>query len=162
MEWKKNDKILNIIKSKKAHFFEKDINGLLEKYVDNGLYVSGSLSGEYLYDALIITVGTPFGKEGDAAIGSILEVIDALSSIYTGKELIVLRSTVSVGVTRKLVVEKLSEISGVNKEEVLAAFCPERTVEGDAINELVTIPQIVGANNDKSYELAETLFKKNY
>ena len=31
-----------------------------------------------------------------------------------------------------------------NPESILLAFCPERTIEGNAINELSELPQIIG------------------
>ena len=84
----------------------------------------------------------------------------SISKIYDGSQLIILRSTVSVGTTREIVLNELSRISNKKKEDILIAFCPERTIEGNALNELVEIPQIIGSNNDRSFEMAEVFFKK--
>jgi UDP-N-acetyl-D-mannosaminuronic acid dehydrogenase len=40
------------------------------------------------------------------------------------------------------------------------AFCPERTLEGDALNELQSLPQIIGADSEQSAERAIKFFSK--
>jgi len=39
-------------------------------------------------------------------------------------------------------------------------FCPERTVEGKALEELVALPQIVGGLNEESVERAMSMFRR--
>jgi len=156
----KNDDILDSIKNKKAHFFEKGINSALAGVIDRKLTVSKTFKEQNRMDYFIITVGTPLTDcNKTPKIDYIIKAIDSFSKLYTGKELVILRSTVSVGVTRKYVVSYLSKISGISPSQILVAFCPERTIEGDALKELITIPQIIGANNEKSYFLAEKLFR---
>jgi UDP-N-acetyl-D-mannosaminuronic acid dehydrogenase len=67
--------------------------------------------------------------------------------------LIVLRSTVYPG-TSKFVARHL-EARG---RRVELAFCPERIAEGHALEELHSLPQIVGADTDAAAERAERLF----
>ena len=40
-------------------------------------------------------------------------------------------------------------------------LCPERTVEGNALQELCQLPQIIGSLNQKSYELSENFLENN-
>ena len=47
-----------------------------------------------------------------------------------------------------------------NPESILLAFCPERTIEGNAINELSELPQIIGGLNKNSSDSAEEFFRK--
>ena len=65
-----------------------------------------------------------------------------------------------MGTTREIVLNELSRISNKKKEDILIAFCPERTIEGNALNELVEIPQIIGSNNDRSFEMAEAFLRR--
>ena len=74
--------------------------------------------------------------------------------------MIVLRSTVSVGTTRDIVIPYLKNMINNPKKEILVAFCPERTVEGKAINEIQNLPQIIGGYNKKSVNIAENFFRK--
>ena len=72
--------------------------------------------------------------------------------------LIVLRSTVSVGTTRNVVLPFLIEMSG--NPNVLVSMCPERTIEGKAVEELHHLPQIVSGNNQQAIERATELFSR--
>jgi UDP-N-acetyl-D-mannosaminuronic acid dehydrogenase len=155
----KNENILKTIKNGKAHFFEKKINFNLKNIINKNLFVCDSFKNMGRQDAFVITVGTPLISDKDGPnIQHIIEALKSISSIFTGSELVVLRSTVSVGVTREHVIPYLSKISGVKQSNLNVAFCPERTIEGDALKELTHLPQIIGANNDEALNLAEKLF----
>jgi UDP-N-acetyl-D-mannosaminuronic acid dehydrogenase len=67
--------------------------------------------------------------------------------------LLVLRSTVYPGVT-KLVYDRVEHLG----RKIHVAFCPERITEGRAIEELVTLPQIVAAFEPAAQTLARALF----
>jgi UDP-N-acetyl-D-mannosaminuronic acid dehydrogenase len=69
-------------------------------------------------------------------------------------QLVILRSTVYPGVTRR--VEKLLADDGV---QVDVAFCPERIAEGRAMEELFSLPQIVAARTPEVRARAGTLFR---
>ena len=71
----------------------------------------------------------------------------SLLPVYDGSQLVIIRSTVSVGTTRKIVLPLLAELSGKREEEIFVSMCPERTVEGKALQELKTLPQIISGNN---------------
>ena len=65
-----------------------------------------------------------------------------ISSFTKNNDLVILRSTVEVGTTkkmRKMFFNKKTTNVGV-------AFCPERTIEGNAMIELRKLPQIVGSD----------------
>ena len=70
--------------------------------------------------------------------------------------LIIFRSTMKVGVTRFVIKPYLKVI-----KEFLLAVCPERTLEGNALQELRSLPQIIGGFDDKSAERASIIFRKN-
>jgi UDP-N-acetyl-D-mannosaminuronic acid dehydrogenase len=157
------DKDLNIlssIKNKKGHFFEKGLDEALSEVLDKQLFISDQFNSENDIDCFVITVGTPINKGSkEPDLNHIKSAIDSFLHIYTGKQLIILRSTVSVGTTRTIAIPKLCSASKIQSDEVLIAFCPERTVEGNALKELVEIPQIIGANNEESYKKANGIFK---
>ena len=155
----KNKNIIKTVENGKAHFFEKGINSALKNTINKNLFVSDSFKNTGRQDAFVITVGTPLINDREGPdVQHITEALKSISSIFTGSELVVLRSTVSVGVTREYVIPYLSKISGVKQSNLNVAFCPERTIEGDALKELTYLPQIIGANNDEALSLAEKLF----
>jgi len=104
-------------------------------------------------NVFIITPGTPLDSSGAVSLDSISAITDELSQVVKKDDLIILRSTVKVGTTEKLLVDRFI------KEEVSVCFCPERTIEGVAIEELKNLPQIIGANSTKDYKAAKHFFE---
>jgi UDP-N-acetyl-D-mannosaminuronic acid dehydrogenase len=69
--------------------------------------------------------------------------------------LVVIRSTVPVGTCRRLVLPQLRQ----RLAAPLLAFCPERTIQGRALAELQSLPQIIGGLDEQSAERSQALFK---
>ncbi|MBQ3797428.1 MAG: nucleotide sugar dehydrogenase [Butyrivibrio sp.] len=157
-----NEHIKDCLKKKKAHFYEPGLDSLIMRCSDKTFHVVEKFPSDVKFDAFIITVGTPL-KNGEKEpnfeyIKSALQ--SSIKDVYDGSQLIILRSTVSVGTTRNIVIPLLSEMSGVEKKDVLAAMCPERTLEGKAVKELTHLPQVISGNNDESLEMAQQIFRK--
>lgn len=155
----RNEDILRKIQSGEAHFYEAGINEIISATVDKSLFVSKEFDLKINVDVIVITVGTPVDESKEPIYESIKTAIDSIKNIYDGSQLVILRSTVSVGVSRKIVLPRLSEISGIDSTKLRLAFCPERTIEGNAIKELKELPQIIGANNSEALQMAENYFR---
>ena len=157
-----NQEILDQLSNDKAHFYEKDIDASIQSISGNSFFFARDFNDYHdkKFDYIIITVGTPISDEKKLNLEYILSALDSIKSIYDGTQLVILRSTVSVGTTRKLVLPYLSKMAKIDKDQVLLGFCPERTIEGNAINELSELPQIIGALNSQSYAAAEDFFRK--
>ena len=158
----KNQDIKNSLRNKKAHFFEPGLDDMLEYLIEKKIIVKDSFDiDDKSVDGFFITVGTPLiDNSKKPNYDHLLSALDSFKHIYDGSQLVILRSTVSVGTTRTIVIPYLSKISGISEKDVLVAFCPERTVEGKAVVELQELPQIISANNKKSFEISEKLFRK--
>jgi UDP-N-acetyl-D-mannosaminuronic acid dehydrogenase len=117
-----------------------------------GLTMCNRLQPEDEADAYLICVGTPVVDDG-ALERATREVADHMRD----DALVIVRSTVRVGTTRK-VVKPILEASGKRFD---LAYCPERTVEGNALEELRTLPQISAADDFRTrwraYEVFEHL-----
>lgn len=98
----------------------------------------------------IISLGTPLGADSRALLGPVEVVTKEVASYMTDKDLIVLRSTVAVGTSRHLI-EHIPSITNLS-------FCPERTIEGKAMEELSTLPQIISGNSPGAERMAEAYF----
>ena len=157
----KSELIKENLKKFKAHFFEPGLDDLLKVLMNRHLFVKESYAKEDIIDIFFITVGTPLLNGSSTPNYAYLEsALDAIKNVYDGSQLLVLRSTIAVGTTRKLVIPYLAKIAGISETDVLVAFCPERTIEGKAVKELQELPQIIGANNKKALLLAESLFRE--
>jgi UDP-N-acetyl-D-mannosaminuronic acid dehydrogenase len=133
-----------MIRSGQAHFYEYDLNESLSKVIEDGFYeVYNSIPEERGHRDRIyfLTVGTPFvnGEISSIALESALASI--FSQIRSG-DCIVVRSTVGIGMTRRLIEAPLTAM-GIRADVV---FAPERTIEGIALNELAHLPQVIGGD----------------
>ena len=137
-----------------ADFREEGLDELLARHLRRSLTLTSSPPvGQDVY---IITVGTPL--ETGTQRPSLERIRVAVQRIAPGfgpDPLIILRSTVSIGTTRSVV---LPEIRRATQQFGLA-FCPERTIEGKAIPEMRSLPQIVGGLDEESVARAEALFR---
>lgn len=159
-----NRHIKDCLKENRAHFFEPGLDNLIKRNNNKTLHVVDNFPKDVVFDAFIITVGTPLKKvDGVKQDVPNFEYIKSalggtIKDVYDGSQLIILRSTVSVGTTRNVVLPFLAELCGRPREEILVSMCPERTIEGNAVDELSNLPQVISGNNKESMEIAQRLF----
>jgi len=144
----------------RAPFHELGLDPLLKNQLSSGRF-SVHTSPPAGLDIYIIAVGTPVGDDGVPRLDSITEVSEGIASQLKEGDLVTLRSTVPVGTTRNVVLPILERGSGLTcGEGFFLAFAPERTIEGQALRELRTLPQIVGGFDARSLDLASQVFGK--
>ena len=134
-------------------FMERGADELLRQVVGKSLKATIDPSVINTADAVITVVGTPVDRHLNPTVGDVYRSIDALLDRMKDGTLLILRSTVYPGVT-KLVYERLRRLN----RKVLLAFCPERIAEGNAVEELVKLPQIVSAFEPDAMAAAGQLF----
>ena len=103
---------------------------------------------------IVITVATPFDLRSSPDFSVMLGLFDSLLPHLVSGQYIILRSTVYPGTT-----EKIHEFLTERGVDVHVAFCPERMVEGRALAELESLPQIVSALDEDGTQAAAALFK---
>jgi nucleotide sugar dehydrogenase len=103
----------------------------------------------------IITVGTPLSPDKRVRTDMIEHVAREVAVAMGNDVLVIMRSTVKLGTTRSIVAPVL-EATG---KRYHLAVCPERTLEGVAIQELRVLPQIVGGNTEDATVRAGQLFQ---
>lgn len=101
---------------------------------------------------VVVVVGTPVDQYLSPDPEAVPRAVGELMQDLRPGQLVVLRSTVFPGVTRR-VEHLLTPVEGVD-----VAFCPERIAEGLAMTELFTLPQIVAARTDGARKRAAALF----
>jgi nucleotide sugar dehydrogenase len=93
----------------------------------------------------IIAVGTPLNSSGKPSLNALNIALETIASQLKNGDQVMLRSTVPVGTVREIVVPLLEGKSGLKAgDDFYVSFAPERTVEGNAINELKFLPQVIG------------------
>ena len=138
------DEVLDSLEKREPHFFEPGLKERLTKIIDDGsMTFHKHIPDDITATVYIITVGTPLGKNGKVRLDMIETVTRNIAERLKDGDLVVMRSTVSLGTTVKTVIPIL-EKTGRTFD---VAFCPERTVEGTALTELRQLPQIVGGSS---------------
>lgn len=154
-----NPHIKECLRENRAHFFEPRLDTLIAKHNQKHFFCVDALPANVAFDVFIITVGTPLKKGAKQPnFEYIKSALAAIQPVYTGDQLVILRSTVSVGTTRNVVLPILARLCGKPEDEILIAMCPERTVEGKAVEELTSLPQIISGNNVRSIMIAREFF----
>ena len=165
-----NQEIVSIINNGKIHIVEKDLGDLVKKTVRSGNLRAVSEPEEA--DAFLIAVPTPFHdsknlKELPSPDLSYVEsACKSISSVIKKGDLIILESTSPVGTTEKIA-ELLAEIrkdltfpSDINtKADIKIAYCPERVMPGNILNELVFNDRVIGGLTDDCSDSAIKLYK---
>ena len=137
-----------------AGFLEEGLDELLAKHLHKSLTLTSSPpTGQDVY---IITVGTPLEPGTQRpSLDRIRVAVQRLAAGFGPNPLIILRSTVSIGTTRNVVLPEIRR----HTQRFGLAFCPERTIEGKAIPEMQSLPQVVGGLDEESAARAEALFR---
>jgi UDP-N-acetyl-D-mannosaminuronic acid dehydrogenase len=144
------------LRAGEAHFFEPGLNEQISAAVQSGrLTVHEQIPADCAATVYIITVGTPLGPDGRTDLTGIRVISGQIAARLRDGDMVVLRSTVRLGATRS-VVKPILETSGRQFDLV---YCPERTVEGQAMAELRVLPQIIGADGFDAGLRAARLFQ---
>jgi len=144
------------VKAGNVPFLETGAEALLKKILPTGrLELASDPSLVESTDTVILVIGTPIDEFMNPSVRIFEKVLDELIPHLKNSTMIVLRSTVFPGTTET--VERRLRASGIQADVV---FCPERIAEGHALEELRTLPQLVGASSDQAFEKASRLFER--
>jgi len=155
-------KIVSNLNDGTSHVHEPGINDLLKQQLKNNLTITTDIPRNG--DVYIVAVGTPIVDRGDNKIPNLDFLLEAANDI--GKnlsfgDLVILRSTVPVGTTSNHFIPLLEKTSDLKVgSDFHIAFAPERTIEGKALQELRSLPQIVGGFNRDSVESTVAIFRE--
>ena len=151
-----NEKKIEQVRSGHVPFKETGADALLAKVLPTGrLELSPDPAMLNRTHMVILVIGTPIDEFMNPSVRIFDRVLDELTPHIQNGSLVVLRSTVFPGTTES--VERRLQAAGIEAE---VAFCPERIAEGHAIEELRTLPQIVGVNSDPAFAKANRLFER--
>ncbi|OHA08688.1 MAG: hypothetical protein A3A44_00725 [Candidatus Sungbacteria bacterium RIFCSPLOWO2_01_FULL_60_25] len=141
------------------HFYELGLPELLRDHVGRRLEVVNGFDTASRCDMYIIAVGTPVGADHKPVFGPLEAAARTVGRVLKQGDMVMLRSTVPVGTTRRVVMPILERTSGLAAgRDFFVAFAPERTVEGRALEELKRLPQVIGGVDRTSAEIAANIF----
>lgn len=143
------------INNSRAPFYEDGMDDALAEVVTSGLLTASQDSSKISdCNVIISAIGTEVSDDGTPDVSAIGSMVGMLSPHLNSGDLFLLKTTLPIGSTQEIG-EKLSENSGLALDEQLfVAFSPERIVEGRAMEELRSLPKIVGGVGPNSLSRA--------
>ena len=161
----KKKEIITQLDNSEPHIFEKGLTDILRKNKEKMSFLTEvrSIDRDFPTQSFIfyVCVQTPLNESGMKVSTTILEGAfeEILSKMRSG-DLMMLRSTVPVGFSRRLA-EFIKLRTGMEAGiDYNLCFAPERTIEGKAIEELQTLPQIIAGFTDECFDRAAKIFQR--
>ena len=145
-----NEDVLNNLKNDDLPFSEVNLEEYWKLAKNNNIELSSKTQSIENSDFIVITLGSSSEIEDikifDSLINDVLENARPESKI-------ILRSTINIETietieTNELFIEK----------DLKLAYCPERIAEGMSLEELPTMPQIIGVKNDSDFQIFHNFF----
>jgi UDPglucose 6-dehydrogenase len=145
-------------------FHEVGLKELLGEMQDAGRIVFTTDLSSVLgsADIVMIAVGTPPGRYGEADLSYVFSVADAVGTHLNHEALIVMKSTVPVGTNRKVLERVKDAMRKAGREDLTSlieiASLPEFLAEGKAIADFLSPSRIViGADETPTHAMLDAL-----
>jgi len=142
-----------VIEAGKMPFTEYGAEPILKRVIGDTLFVSPDIDCVSRARVIIITIGTPIDEYLSPRTAPLFVLADSLLPHLSADQCVVLRSTVYPGTSRRLQAHFTQKGSPAH-----LAYCPERIVQGHAIEELRKLPQIVSGFSEKALQMSRELF----
>ena len=151
---------LEAVRSARMPFGEAGTQELLERVASSGrLTLSERVVDAAEANHIVITLGTPSFSHIEIDMRAIRAALDDLLPVLRPGHSLVLRSTVAPGTT-DFVAGYLAKQRGFEVgEEIFVAHAPERIAAGRFLEEIDTLPCIIGGSGGRSGETVARLFE---
>jgi UDP-N-acetyl-D-mannosaminuronic acid dehydrogenase len=146
---------LAALRERRMPFQEPGAQDLLDRVE---LALSERVSDAAQADQIVLTLGTPALSHIEIDLRDIRSALDDLLPVLSEGQSLVLRSTVAPGTT-EFVAGYLAKHRGLEPgEDVFVAHAPERIAAGRFLEEIDTLPCIIGGVGERSGEVVARLF----
>lgn len=155
-----NEERLQSIKNSKCPFYDPHLQEHLEKALKSGnLTLQRDLRNvEHPIDVIIVTVGTPT-IDNSIDYSQVYSALKEISTLDLKGKMVIFRSTMPAKTTEEIIIPFLENSSSLKcGVDFGVAMCPERILEGKAMQELHELPEIIGGFNKICNDIAAELF----
>ena len=157
-----NENRIKLIENSKCPFYDPSLQKNLEEAIKIGnLSVKKTLNElSSIPDIFIITVGTPISSDNSVDYSQLFNALNEITNFDLKEKMIILRSTLPPKTTTEIVIPHIEAKTSLKVgTDIAVAVCPERILEGKAIEEINSLPEIIGGVNEDCNSLAIALFK---
>lgn len=149
-----NQKHAETVLSGKLPFVEYGAEPLLANALSAGrLHLTDSYASLREADVAIVCIGTPVDEYMSPILAPFLQCIEDISANIKKETLVVIRSSVYPGAF-----QRISSILAA-KSIHNVSYCPERIVQGYAVQEIRNLPQIISSGCEEAVQLSAELFR---
>lgn len=149
---------LDAVRSGVMPFHETGTQELLERVAaQTPIALSERIEDAARAEFIVLTLGTPSLSHIEIDMGQIRAALDALLPVLREGHHLVLRSTVAPGTT-EFVAGYLDKHRGLGPGRVHVAHAPERIAENHFIEEIRSLPHVVGGVGEQAGERVGELF----
>jgi UDP-N-acetyl-D-mannosaminuronic acid dehydrogenase len=139
--------VLDSLSRGRPHIFEPGIEEVFAEHTGKSIFVAPTLPSSGV-DVVVLCVSTPVDeKTQQPNLTNLARAAEMVAEACGPQTLVVVRSTVPVGTSRRVVLPWLRAAWG---DAVRLVMAPERTIQGQALRELVDLPQVVGGLDEAS------------
>jgi len=151
--------VLASIRAGRMPFAESGTQELLDRVAASGrLELSERAADAARADDIVITIGTPSFSHIESDLRQVRAALDDLLPMLRLGHALILRSTIAPGTT-EFVAGYLEKRRGLRVgEDVFVAHAPERIAAGRFLEEISTLPCIIGGVSEASTERAANTF----
>ena len=151
--------VLDSIRAGRMPFAEAGTQELLDRVSATGrLELTERAADAAQADDIVITIGTPSFSHIESDLRQVRAAVDDLLPLLREGHAVILRSTIAPGTT-EFVAGYIEKRRGLRiGEQVFVAHAPERIAAGRFLDEISTLPCIIGGVGEPSTERAATLF----
>ncbi len=152
-----NQQVVDTINQGKIHIVEPDLSDNVSKAVSNGFLRASTKP--ISADIYLIVVPTPFKGNYEPDISFVEAATNEIIPLLKKGDLYIIESTSPIGTTekmQKLIYSLRPELEGV----IYIAYCPERVLPGNVMNELVENDRVIGGVDEVSTQKAISFYAK--
>ena len=160
-----NDDVVDSVNNGKIHITDPGLKKIVQESVESGFLKAYSQPKSS--DVYIITVPTPLKQGNLPDIKYVEDAIKNIAPVLDKNNLIIIESTSPVGTSKKMsrILKKLRpELSfpheDLNEIDINIAYCPERVIPGNTLNELVSNDRVIGGITDECADMASKFYSK--
>jgi len=147
--------VLDSLSRGRPHIFEPGIEEVFKEHTGRSIFVGPTLPSSGV-DVVVLCVSTPVDEQTQQPnLTNLARAAEMVADSCDPRTLVVVRSTVPVGTSRRVVLPWLRAAWGDSVRMVMA---PERTIQGQALRELVDLPQVIGGLDDASQAAGQEFF----
>ena len=148
-----NEKAINEINSGKMPFLEENAEPILRKVIGKKLLTTNSPEAITSSKFVVVIIGTPVDEHLNPRFHDMKVFFEQIMPYLRNGQIVILRSTLFPGVTAKV-----NSFLKKAYPKLEVVFCPERILEGKAMEELNGLPQIISGFNRKAVAATKKLF----